>query len=220
MIIKDLVAPNGAAVRFHVLRKLELIYPADGLTLTVQSFADEASFLAGANPLWNTIHVAPLVGLAMPLYESAESWLIEAQQSELTGGAVVADLSRSLQTAKDRRIAVLKDACRAQIAAGFQSDALGVAHLYPAKDLDQTNLVGSVVASLIAGADTAWVTPFWCADAAGVWAFEMHTAGQIQQVGIDSKASILAALSKNEALASTVASATSISDVEAVKWNA
>jgi hypothetical protein len=219
MIIKDLIVPNGAAVQFHVLRKLELIYPADGLTLTVQSFADEASFLAGANPLWNTIHVAPLVGLAMPLYESAESWLIASQQSDFAGGAVVADLSQSLQTAKDRRIVVLKDACRAQIVAGFQSDALGAVHLYPAKDLDQTNLVGSVVASLIAGADTAWVTPFWCADAEGTWAFEMHTAGQIQQVGIDSKASILAALSKNEALASTVAPATTIKQVEAVTWS-
>jgi hypothetical protein len=219
MIIKDLVVPNGAAVRFHVLRKLELIYPADGLTLTVQSFADEASFLAGANPLWNTIHVAPLVGLAMPLYESAEFWLIASQQSDFTGGVVVADLSQSLQTAKDRRIAVLKDACRAQIVAGFQSDALGSVHTYPAKELDQANLVGSVVASLIAGADTTWSTPFWCADVEGAWAFVMHTAGQIQQVGIDSKASILMALSKNEALASTVASATTVEQVEAVTWS-
>jgi hypothetical protein len=219
-ILKNATTPNGATLSYHRAIRLSVDLLNDTAVATVISHVDESAYADGLPHAWNWEIAIPVALLSGPDVAGAvESALIAPTDSPFYQGGIVSDESQSLDAAKARKLASLKSACRMQIVAGFQSDALGVAHLYPAKDLDQTNLVGTVVASLIAGADAAWVTPFWCADAEGAWVFEMHTAGQIQQVGIASKASILAALSKNEALASTVASATTIEQVEAVTWS-
>lgn len=124
----------------------------------------------------------------------------------------------TLAQAQAAKVAELSAACQAQIYAGFQSSALGAAHTYPAKDKDQTNLAGSVVASLLPSLPANWTTPFWCADANGTWAFVAHTAAQIQQVGADGKAAIITALEKNAGLAAQVMAATSIAAVQAIVW--
>lgn len=105
---------------------------------------------------------------------------------------------------KADKVTELSTDCQAQIYAGFDSAALGASYHYPAKDKDQTNLSGSVVASLLPNLATDWTTPFWCLDAAGNWAFMDHTAAQIQQVGVDAKAAILDALAKNKSLVDQV----------------
>lgn len=111
-------------------------------------------------------------------------------------------------------------ACRNAIYAGFTSNALGAVYHYPAKDKDQANLVGSVTESLYPNLDPEWVTPFWCAtdNANGVWAYRAHTAAQIQQVGTDAKAAIVAALTYNAQLQAQIA----VADAEglaAIVWN-
>lgn len=124
-----------------------------------------------------------------------------------------------LAAAQAAKVAELSTACKAAIYAGFTSDALGSAYSYPAKDTDQQNLSGSVLASLLpsaAGGD--WATPFWCADAAGAWEFRAHTAAQIQQVGQDGKAAILAAMARNQSLAAQVLAATTVDAVAAITW--
>lgn len=124
----------------------------------------------------------------------------------------------TLAEAQAAQVANLSAACQAQIYAGFQSSALGAVHTYPAKDKDQTNLSGSVVASLLPGLSSTWSTPFWCEDASGNWSFAPHTAAQIQQVGADGKAAILAALEKNATLSAQVMAAASVAEVQAVVW--
>lgn len=119
---------------------------------------------------------------------------------------------------KAAKVAELSAACQAQIYAGFQSSALGAVHTYPAKDRDQMNLAGSVVAALLPNLPAGWVTPFWCADAAGAWAFVPHTGAQIQQVGADGKSAVIAALTKNATLAAQVLGATAEADVLAITW--
>lgn len=126
--------------------------------------------------------------------------------------------AQQLANAQAAQVASLSAACQAQIYAGFQSSALGAVHTYPAKDKDQTNLSGSVVASLLPGLPADWTTPFWCQDSAGAWAFVPHSAAQIQQVGADGKAAIVAALEKNAALAAQVMAAASVAEVQAVVW--
>lgn len=123
-----------------------------------------------------------------------------------------------LERAVAAQLALLSAACSAQIMAGFQSSALGLPHTYPAKPLDQQNLTASVLASLMPGLLAGWTTPFWCADAAGVWAYTPHSAVQIQQVGQDGKAAVLAALTRNQTLAQQVAAATTVQAVQAVVW--
>jgi len=124
----------------------------------------------------------------------------------------------TLDQVKAAKIAELSSDCQAQIYAGFDSSALGSVHHYPAKDKDQANMSGSVVASLLPNLPAGWTTPFWCADSAGNWAFVDHTAAQIQQAGSDAKAAILTALNKNANLAAQVNAATTETAVAAIAW--
>lgn len=63
-----------------------------------------------------------------------------------------------------------------------------------------------------------WKTLFWCADEAGVWAMRPHTATQIQQVGAEGKAAIVAAIQKKAELEAEVMAAATIEAVQAITW--
>lgn len=123
-----------------------------------------------------------------------------------------------LMQAQAAKVAELSAACKAVILSGFESSALGTTYSYPAKDTDQQNLASSVLASVLPGVAADWETPFWCADEQGAWAFRLHTAAQIQQVGKDGKAAILAAMTKNQQLADQVMAAKTVADVQAITW--
>lgn len=118
---------------------------------------------------------------------------------------------------RQRKAEAISLACRAQIENGFICSALGAPYLYPAKAQDQANLVASVTDSLLAADDPDWSTPFWCADDQGVWDFRMHTREQIRQVGRQGKASILAAMQKNEILQRQIATA-SEDQLQSIVW--
>lgn len=125
---------------------------------------------------------------------------------------------RTLDDLKAEKSGALDLACREQILAGYESSALGSPHHYPAKDRDQSNMVASVTSSMYPNLPADWMTPFWCSDSGGTWAYLPHTAAQIQQAGADGKAAILAALSKNAVLQAQLAAATTVEEVEAVRW--
>jgi hypothetical protein len=127
-------------------------------------------------------------------------------------------IAELLHDAKIDKLQQLSAACQAQIYSGFTSSALGAVHTYPARYKDQMNLSASVISSLLPGLPENWTTPFWCMDSDGVWAFVPHTAAQIQQVGLDGKAAIVDALSKNEALSGQVMKATTIESVNLIVW--
>lgn len=124
----------------------------------------------------------------------------------------------ALADAKKRKTKEMSAACQQSIFAGFPSAALGAVHTYPADETSQRNLIASVTASLLPGLAEGWTTPYWCADAAGVWIFQPHTVEQIRQVGLDCKAYITAALEKNAALATQIQAAASLSAIEGVQW--
>lgn len=113
---------------------------------------------------------------------------------------------------------ILNNACANAIVSGFTSSALGSAHTYPSGITDQQNLAASVLASLLPGVATNWTTPFWCADSTGKWGWTPHTAAQIQQVGTDGKAAVMACQSQNATLQAQVAAATTVDDVAKVVW--
>ncbi|MDW3683961.1 hypothetical protein RA280_19865 [Cupriavidus sp. CV2] len=124
----------------------------------------------------------------------------------------------SLAQAKKAQMAGIDASCAAAIVAGFASSALGAAHTYPSKMTDQQNLSASVLASIMPGLPADWKTPFWCADASGAWSYVDHTAAQIQQVGQDGKAAVLACLQKKAQFAAQVEAATTVAAVQAVVW--
>lgn len=123
-----------------------------------------------------------------------------------------------LAAAQATQITVLSAACANAIVSGFTSNALGAAHTYPSKVTDQQNLASSVLGSIMPNLPAGWTTPFWCADANGVWAFRDHSAAQIQQVGQDAKAAILTNMTKNQTLQAQVQAATSVVEVQAAAW--
>lgn len=124
----------------------------------------------------------------------------------------------TLDELKATRAAYIEGKCAAQIIAGFACDALGEAHTYPSKPTDQANLTASVLDAVLAGDAPGWTTPFWCADAAGVWAWRQHTAVQIKAVGAAGKAAVLTAQAHNAYLQAQIAAATTAAEVEAVTW--
>lgn len=133
------------------------------------------------------------------------------------GGAYGWQEAATLDQLRAARADAISAACRAHIEQGFLCAALDSPHTYPAKQQDQANLIGSVTDSLLFADDPDWITPFWCADADGAWEFRLHTRAQIQQVGRAGKASILAAMQKNELLQRQILAADA-AQLAAIVW--
>ena len=146
-----------------------------------------------------------------------------------TAGCTVADgalvlpapptAAQQLAAAKVAQLDEITSACQRTIVGGFMSSALGAQHAYPAQTIDQQNLSASVLASLMPNLPSDWTTPFWCADASGNWTYAAHTAAQIQQVGQEGKAAIIAAIQKKADLAAKIGAATTIPAVQAINWS-
>jgi hypothetical protein len=217
-ILKTVITQNGASLGYHraVSYRLDLV---TGVSVArVMSYADEAAYVADKGHSWDWEVDVPVADLKADMAGAIDVSLSTNSISPFSGGTVVADSRDSLVGIKARKIAVLNESCVAQITAGFHSSALGSDRLYPAKPLDQTNLIASVVDSLIPGNPANYSTPFWCANGA-VWAYELHSATQVQQVGRDGKAAIVAALFKNNGLAGRVSAATTVSEVNSINWS-
>lgn len=218
-ISKNVVAGSSVLLSFHNVINLAVDFKKNTAVATVNSYRNEQEYTEGVSISWQwpvSIPVASVVG--HDLLGALEAYLITAEDSPFKDGVVVSDPAETFADKQARKVEQLKAACQASILAGFTSDALGDLHLYPAKPLDQANLVASVTAALLSDGIEGWETPFWCQDEAGAWAFVLHTSSQIKQVGLAGKASILAALSKNELLASQALAATTSEELDAVEW--
>lgn len=218
MIHKELIAQVGATTLVHVVTQLSIQAQGDQARAEVRSYASEQSFIDGHGNLDNTNIIVPLQGLAGPIIDHVEAWLVSAAESKFAGGTIVPQGPIGLVASKARKIAVLNSCCSLTIMNGFRSDALGEPFYYPAKKQDQDNLVASVTDSLIPNLPEDWTTPFWCMDRTDIWAFRPHTAAQIQQVGREGKAATLAAMTKNEQLRQLVDEATDEAQLDAIVW--
>jgi hypothetical protein len=216
-ILKTVITQNGASLGYHRAVGYRLDLATAVSVARVMSYADEAAYVAEKGHSWDWEVGVPVADLTANMANAIDVSLSTNSLSPFVGGTVVADSRDSLDGVKARKIASLDESCAAQIMLGFHSMALGADHLYPAKSLDQRNLIASVVDSLIPGNPTTYTTPFWCASGT-VWAYQSHSAVQVQQVGRDGKASIVASLFKNNGLAQQVAAATTTSAVNAIVW--
>lgn len=203
-------------------------HPTTGEILDFGSLTDEtrASYIEhdvfvildeAAPPATHYVQLEPLAIVAYTSEELAAKAMAESTPGwvwEMPARRAVDQ--RTTDATRAAKVAEMSAACAAAIVAGFKSTALGAEHTYPAKPTDQTNLAGSILDSLIAGPGD-WATPFWCADSAGAWDFRPHTAAQIQQVGRDGKAAILAAMTRNEALRAQIMES-SIAQIDEIHW--
>ncbi len=181
-------------------RKADLFQTANGEKYQVDSDVDGVSYDGiGPLPAWLTLQERP------------------SRFHHYIDGAWVLNVQEELEALINDKVIELSAACQAQIYAGFVSVALGQEHHYPALDKDQQNLTASVLDSTVPGLPEGWQTPFWCA-LDGAWAFRMHTAEQIQTVGRDGKAVILACMAQNAVLAAAARAVQNKSQLPGIVW--
>lgn len=125
--------------------------------------------------------------------------------------------SEAIEEARSKKSVSLDADCKQDIVSGFYSTALGPEYFYPSKETDQANLNASVTSSFYPNLSEGWTTPFWCS-LDGDWQYVEHTAGQIQQVGLDGKNAILGYLAKNQTLHTQLQQALTLEDIEAIQW--
>ncbi|TVT82363.1 hypothetical protein [Pseudomonas sp. H3(2019)] len=186
------------------------VYAADG---TISAFYDSVD--------------NPPPGISNLLGISDADWqcCIATQGYRVVNDQLVAPVAPTLGAllvlAQTAQVQMVDAECAAAIVSGFSCDALvsGTPYTYPAKMTDQANLSSSVLASLLPGTGTDWSTPFWCADEAGVWAYRLHTAAQIQAVGVCGKAAISGFIGRKIVLEGQIMAATSLEAVQAVVWS-
>lgn len=161
----------------------------------------------------------------VPDWRGHTYWLANRTQHRITAINVVppdgwlpADPGPTLDEAKATQTANIVADCEAAIVAGFPSSALGQSYSYPCKLTDQANLIASVTASRDPGLPAEWRAPFWCQDAAGEWSYQLHTAEQIRQVGMDGYTATLTKLQRKAALEEAIKQATTIEQVQAITW--
>lgn len=141
----------------------------------------------------------------------------QAYQNWVAAGNT-ANPSQNFDQVKQAQLAIVGAACAAAITDGFQSSALGKAYTYPSGQTDQANLAANVLSSMYPNLPANWATPQLCADSKGVWDYRPHTAAQIQQVGSDGKAAILACLTKNAALQAQIKAAPDAASAQQIVW--
>lgn len=145
MILKNFTTPNGVAVGFHLLKKIEINMPFDTAKLSVYSYASEATYLAGSGLAWNTPLQMPLFQLQGELGSIAERWLTTDPASPFVGGSIVADRSGTLDTARTRAWARIKQARALAETADFACGGV----MYQA---DKDRIVGATQLALMAQA--------------------------------------------------------------------
>ena len=119
------------------------------------------------------------------------------------------------------QIALIQQSYETHVTGGFSSSALGSAHTYTRTASDQFNNTASVVGSMLPNLPAVWTTLFWCGDSSTpqVWNYLPHTAtAQIQQVGIDCMAFVMAAKQHQAALLALIQAATTAAAIEAFVW--
>jgi len=124
----------------------------------------------------------------------------------------------SISEARNASFEIIKSACENQILNGFNSSALGEIHHYPNNDRDQVNLSGSILRTTLPNTAPTDFYPFLCKDTNDVWDYRLHTAAQIQHVGVDSYNFILAQRTKNATLQYQISQATNQTELEAIQW--
>lgn len=119
---------------------------------------------------------------------------------------------------KQQQLSLITAASQTAQTTGFVSSALGSPYTYPSSPSDQANLTAVITGSMIPAQPSGATYLFWCKNSAGFENFVSHTAAQIQQVGLDALAAIMAGKSKQLTLSAEIQAATTIAGVQAIVW--
>lgn len=119
---------------------------------------------------------------------------------------------------KQQQISLIAAASITAQTSGFTSSALGSEYSYPSDLQDQANLNAVATSSTFPIQPAGATYAFWCTSSTGVSGFVSHTAAQIQRVGMDGLAAIMAQKAKQWDLTQQIAAATTVAAVQAIVW--
>lgn len=117
----------------------------------------------------------------------------------------------SLADQKATKVDAARALAKANITAGFTSDALGSDHAYPSNEEYQINIIGAAQAGV--------ARTFLCADGNGDWARRHHTAAQLQQVFEDGAARMTTILDAMDAIVASISGAADQAALDAIDIN-
>lgn len=106
-ILKTMTMPNHGVSEFHFVRRYEASFLDSKASATVLSYANEAAFISGSGPIWNTPVAIPTSvcdSVSSNLINTLEVWLTntEVDGNPFINGVIVADNSQTLQTIQER----------------------------------------------------------------------------------------------------------------------
>lgn len=208
MILKNFTTPNGVALGVHMLKRIDINAPFNTAQLSVHSYASEAAYLAGSGLAWNTPLQMPLFSLQGELGDIAERWLATDPASPFAGGSIAADRSGTLDIARGRAWARIKQARALAETADFTCGGV----VYQA---DKERITGAAQLAQLALAGGQPYSIDWTLsdntqvtlDAAGMVAVGTALGDQVAQV-----------FAIGHALREQIASATSIDALESIVW--
>ena len=168
------------------------------------------------NAVW--INIPDYIGQTWYDQSTAEPVEIKTLGMPAANLAPTIPIVNALDKAKLDQCQLISTAAQSSIISGISSTALGSPFIYPSGQIDQLNLMASVVDSLYPGLPVDWNTPFKCTSSTGVKDFVSHSATQIQQVGSDVKQHIQESLQKSATLQAQINAETTIQAVQSVIW--
>lgn len=213
MIERDFVLNDGRTLSFHAYSESIIDIPNGKIKYLTRSFETESAID------YVVLYVESTFSEWSPELLDYDTAIEAVTNGELKQYGIVEPVEKTfaeLQTEKSNEIS---SACRAQIYEGYDSDALGAVHHYPAKDRDQSNMIASVTDSYNPDNAPDWTTLFWCMDGSGAWALRPHTASEIRKAGSDGKLSISNATVKNAQLQQLILAATTVAELDAITWH-
>ncbi|KKO63250.1 hypothetical protein VM94_03000 [Janthinobacterium sp. KBS0711] len=208
MILKHFTTPNGVAVGFHLLKRIEINAPFDAAQLSVHSYACEAAYLAGSGLAWNTPLQMPLLQVQGDLGSLAERWLTTDPASPFVGGSIVADRSGTLDTARTRAWARIKQARALAETADFACGGV----MY---QTDKDRIIGAVQLALMAQAAGQPYSIDWTLSDNTY--LTLDASGMIA-VGAALGAHVAEAFAIGSHLRQQIAAATSFEALDAIVW--
>lgn len=148
VIEKPATADNGTLVSHHAVRRAEIAPDGDAITLYMASWVDEAARLRGADPIAFSAPRLMIESLPNSSVLIAEMAAALTESGWLAGGVVVSDGAMTVEAAKLRKWASIKNTRSQKEYGGFAWDGSS----FDSDALAQSRIQGAVILAMQAAA--------------------------------------------------------------------
>jgi hypothetical protein len=203
-ILKAITTPNGAAVGFHKAMQVAYDLTTQRVGINVASWATEEAYIAGNGLVW----MWPIDAAAAALADIDGALVLIAP---FDGGTVVTDGALTLDAAKLRQWATIKDRRDAVQYGGFDWNG----SMFDSDPMSQQRIIGAVQLAMMATSISQDYSVDWTlADNST----RLLSGADVVAVGEALGALVREAFDQGVALREQINAATSIEAVQAVTW--